>query len=297
LRITRIAANQKKLLLSLNIDPNCPRFVRADPLRIGQVLMNLVSNAVKFTERGSVEVRVRWQPDTHHASHLQFEVRDTGIGISREAIEKLFTSFTQAEASTARRYGGTGLGLAICKRLTELMGGEIRIESELQRGTNAWFTVSLQFGSVRPLPPSAALTPRLFIGSKRVLLAEDNLVNQRVASRFLERLGYLFDVAASGPAVLEAVKATDYGLVLMDCEMPELNGYDTTRQLRRQGRSFSDLPIIALTAHASDGEEQRCLEAGMNGHLTKPVAFDQLRNTLLHWIGRGDETIQSAGSG
>jgi len=299
LRITRIAANQKQLLLSLVVEPNCPHSVRADPLRIGQVLMNLVSNAVKFTERGSVEVRVRWQPDTHLASHLQFEVRDTGIGISKEGIEKLFTSYAQAEKSTARRFGGTGLGLAICKRLTELMGGQIWIESEVNNGTVVKFTVGLQFGSIRPLPastPTPTHTPELArdpsVGT-RILLAEDNGVNQKIAMRLIEKLGYELDVVSTGRAVLEAVKSQRYALILMDGEMPELDGYETTRELRRQGWSLRDLPIVALTAHSSEAEKQRCLDAGMNGFLSKPVTIDQLRTTFETWLERGGSIQQS----
>lgn len=295
LRITRIASNQKELSLRAEIEPNCPRLVRADPLRIGQVLMNVLSNAVKFTERGSVELRVRWQPDTHVASHLQFEVRDTGIGISKEAIDKLFTPYTQAEKSTARRYGGTGLGLAICKRLTELMGGQIGIDSEVDRGTNVWFTVALQFGTVRPLPPAAPEPGRTAGASTRVLLAEDNGVNQMIATRLIDKLGYRVDVVTTGRAVLEAVKATHYGLILMDGEMPELDGYETTRELRRQGWSLSDLPIIALTAHINEGDEQRCFEAGMNGYLPKPIVLEHLRTVLRTWLGPRDGSAQQSG--
>ncbi|HKP58965.1 MAG TPA: AAA family ATPase [Polyangiales bacterium] len=288
LRITRISANQKKLLLSVQIEPNCPRYVRADPLRIGQVLMNLISNAIKFTERGSVELRVRLQA----SSSLHFEVCDTGIGISRDAIEKLFRSYSQAEPSTARRFGGTGLGLSICKRLVELMGGEIGIESEPSKGTRVWFSTPLQYGSLRPAPLAAA--PARLSGSRRILLAEDNRVNQRVAARLIEKLGYEVDVVVDGHEVIEAVRKGDYGLILMDCEMPGMNGFEATRRLRMQASIAANVPIIALTAHAAEGEEQRCLAAGMNGFLTKPIALDQLRFTLQNWVGRA-ESVQRSG--
>ncbi len=296
-RLTRIAANQKHLQLSLAIEPDCPRYVRADPQRLGQVLMNLVSNAVKFTERGTVEVRVGSELQSNQQSRLRFEVRDTGIGIAKPAIDKLFRSFTQAEASTARRFGGTGLGLAICKRLCELMGGQIGIDSEPGRGTNVWFTIALRHGSFRPVgpAPTSALSPRAN-RSRRILLAEDNLVNQRLGARLIEKLGYEVDVVPTGTAVLEAVQKADYGLILMDCEMPEMDGYEATRRLRAEPSVSAELPIVALTAHVSELEEQRCLAAGMNGYLGKPIVLEQLRNVLQSWVSASD-TADASRSG
>ncbi|HKU43542.1 MAG TPA: ATP-binding protein, partial [Polyangiales bacterium] len=277
LRIARVTANQKQLLLHADVDPDCPRYVCGDPLRLGQVLMNLISNAIKFTPRGSVDVRVRCDG----GSRIHFAVRDTGIGIPKQAIDKLFHSFSQADASTARRFGGTGLGLSICKRLVELMGGEIGISSEPGKGTLVWFTAPLRAASVRP--PDESLRPRST--SRRVLIAEDNRVNQRVAARLVEKLGCEADVVASGEAVLEAARSTDYGLILMDCEMPGMDGYEATRRLRAGQDRASELPIIALTAHAAADQEQRCLAAGMNGFLTKPITLEQLRLTLQRWLG------------
>ena len=279
-------ARRKGLALLCHVEAGFPRAVRGDPGRLRQVLTNLVSNAVKFTERGEVEVRAA---RTAEASLVRFEVRDTGIGIPPEARGRLFRSFSQADASTTRRYGGTGLGLAICKHLVERMGGEIGFESEPGRGTTFCFTVRLeevQAPEAGPLPaevpgPAPSGPPR-----GRVLVVEDNAVNQMVARALLARQGCLADVAGSGREAVEATSRVRYDLVLMDCRMPDLDGFEATRLIRRREGAGRRTPIVALTASVSAADRDECLAAGMDDYLGKPIRVAELQATLLRFLPR-----------
>jgi signal transduction histidine kinase/CheY-like chemotaxis protein/HPt (histidine-containing phosphotransfer) domain-containing protein len=265
----------KGIGLSMNLSPEIPIWLRGDPTRLRQILFNLIGNAIKFTERGNVSVIGSSRAlDNEHAQELRFEVRDTGIGISEEARGKLFGRFIQADSSTTRKFGGTGLGLAICKQLTELMGGEIGINSQLGRGSSFYFTIRCMTGE-QPLvsdntteadAASALGTRRL-----RILVAEDNSVNQLFVKMFLGKLGHLVDVVADGVEAVEAVKRVSYDLILMDIQMPEMDGTTATRVIRQLDGPASRIPIIALTANAMLGQREEYLAAGMDDYVTKPI--------------------------
>ena len=283
--------------LSAKIADDVPHRLRSDPTRLRQILTNLMDNAIKFTARGRVDCEVERVPDTGDGILLRFLVRDTGIGITPEARARLFQAFSQAESSTTRHYGGTGLGLAISKRLAELLGGQIGVESVPGQGSTFWFTARLRAAGDGPRPPapSRGRGPALreAAGSgRRVLVAEDNLVNQKVARRLLERLGYEVDVVSCGREAVDAVKSrsTRYDLVLMDCQMPEVDGFMATAEIRRSECQDEHVPIIAMTAYAMQGDRERCLAAGMDDYLSKPVWPAALEETLARWIPRAPRT-------
>jgi len=293
-------AQEKGIHLGFRIEEEVPSSLRGDPARLGQILLNLIGNAVKFTERGEVRVQVTTERDEGSHATLRFEVRDTGIGISPEVQEALFRPFTQADGSTTRKYGGTGLGLAISKQLVQLMGGEIGVRSACGEGALFWFTARLEKQLVNPADPILEVPsqdrPSVARLTLRVLVAEDNHVNQLVARRYLEKMGCFPDLAENGPAVLEAVKRNTYDLILMDCQMPEIDGYEATRQIRLlegnglagETRSRSNrgsleckpVRIVAMTANAMQGDRERCIAAGMDDHIVKPLDFEDLKRVL-----------------
>jgi CheY-like chemotaxis protein len=241
---------------------------------VRQVLLNLVGNALKFTHEGGVSVRVTAGELGTERAHLRVAVVDTGIGIGEDARQRLFEPFSQADSSTTRRYGGTGLGLAICKRLVEAMGGSIGAESEPGQGSTFWFTIPLReaVAAPPPGPVTASPEPAAPIAPLRVLVAEDNRVNQLVIVRLLEKVGHRVDVAANGQETLAALKLVSYDLVLMDCQMPEMDGFEATRAIRDAERATGGhIPIVALTANALEGDRERCLAAGMDDYLPKPI--------------------------
>jgi PAS domain S-box-containing protein len=286
-------ARRKGLVLAAVIDPHVPRLVRGDASRLRQVLLNLTGNAIKFTSEGQVTVSVSLLSETPGSATVEFLVRDTGIGIAPEAIKRLFQTFSQADASTTRKYGGAGLGLAISKQLVELMRGTMGVESVVGEGTAMRFTLEFPKQTALPAPapvepprvprPVAALpsarpglaTPH----SERVLVVEDNLINQKVVMGQLRRLGYTADLANNGLEMLEAVRLHTYDIVLMDCLMPEMDGYTaaaTCRQLYPSGKPW----IIAVTANAMSGAREACLAAGMNDYVSKPVRIKDLEEAL-----------------
>jgi PAS domain S-box-containing protein len=283
------AAEAKGLRLSARVDEGFSGRVEGDSTRVRQVLSNLVSNAIKFTPAGEVSIRVGGIPAGDRVV-LRFEVADTGIGLEPAAFEHIFDSFSQADGSTTRRYGGTGLGLAISKRLVALMGGEIGGESTPGVGSTFWFTVAAHAAG-RP-PGAPGLIPRQVAPvlsrantapDLHVLLVEDNPVNQLVAARMLEQRGCSVDVAVNGLEGLEMSARRPYDLIFMDCQMPELDGYRTTERIREREGDGERTPIIAMTAHALKGDRERCLAAGMDEYLTKPVRareLDELLNRL-----------------
>ncbi len=254
-----------------------------DPGRLRQVLTNLVDNAVKFTDQGSVKVACETTPTADERVWLALEVSDTGIGISPAGQALLFDEFSQVDSSSKRRHGGTGLGLAITRRLIEEMGGEINVESSLGSGTTFRLGLPLQRESqdVPPLEPEHIL-PASFQG--KVLVAEDNAVNQRLAQRMLEKLGLVVDLAADGKQALEKACQGDYRLVFMDCQMPVMDGYEATLKIRDLHGRRGKVPIVAMTAHAMVGDRERCLEVGMDDYLTKPIAQMALRTTLARFL-------------
>ncbi len=282
----------KGLRLEIDIAPDLARLaIQGDPLRLGQILLNLTGNAVKFTAAGSVVVRVTAAEETATDVLVRFEVHDTGIGISAEDQRRLFTAFEQADGSMTRRYGGSGLGLAISRRLAQLMDGDIGVESRLGSGSVFWFTA--RFGRIDRafdvlLPPAAfAADESLLPGPRgaRVLLVEDEPINREVSQALLEEAGFVVDLAHDGAEAVELVERTDYDLVLMDVQMPRMNGIEATMAIRRlPGRER--LPILAVTANAFDDDRRRCLEAGMNDHVGKPVDPELLFETMRKWLAR-----------
>jgi len=295
--VVAVRAEAKGLEISTLLGPDLPAAVRGDPGRVRQVLLNLLSNAVKFTDSGGVNVRVEGSPAGQDEVALRFEVSDTGIGIAPEDQARLFESFSQADVSTTRRYGGTGLGLAISKQLVELMGGFMAVKSELGRGTTFGFTVCLARAAQLPSSTGATGTAGEIdtaAPGTRVLVVEDNAVNQQVAVGMLERLGYVVDVAANGRQAVEAVTARNYGAVLMDCQMPEMDGYEATAEIRRREAGTTRVPIIAMTASAMSGDEDRALAAGMDSYVTKPVKLRELGRVLKAWANpTGDDADAS----
>jgi signal transduction histidine kinase/DNA-binding NarL/FixJ family response regulator len=348
-------ASKKKLELRCELASDLPYVVHGDFTHLRQVLVNLIGNAVKFTEQGEVvlkvqnsEFKVQSQSLTSPILNLKskilnqivlrFSVQDTGIGIPEDRQDRLFQVFSQADGSHTRKYGGTGLGLALSKQLVELMGGSIGVESKAGHGSIFWFTVPLGLRALRqPLKtayathsetpdshkedeqpiPAAESTPSP--GSMRLLLVEDNPINQKLAVRVLKKFGYEVDVAANGYEALAILSERSYGAILMDCQMPEMDGFEATREIRRheseknaergalqdeqnhrsavssQQSVFFHIPIIALTANAIQGDKERCLEAGMDDYLTKPIDPTDLRKTLERWlprepIGRSERT-------
>jgi CheY-like chemotaxis protein len=264
-----------------------PETLAGDPDRLRQLLINLCGNAIKFTERGEVTVWGRVVSNDNNALLVRFEVRDTGIGIPESRMPALFKPFSQVDASTTRRYGGTGLGLSIVKQLSHLMGGDAGVESREGVGSTFWFTARLEVSSqvvARGATETTALG-RASSGDNRILLAEDNPVNEKVATRTLQRLGYEVDAVSDGRAAVTAWQTGRYALVLMDCQMPVLDGYDATREIRNQERPGQHIPIVALTAHAMRGDELKCKEAGMDEHLTKPLDRQVLAQVLEKYLG------------
>jgi signal transduction histidine kinase len=280
-------AQAKSVALVAEIDPQLPEMLLGDPTRMRQVLINFITNAIKFTEQGEVRLRVRCLSAFASRVILRIEVCDTGIGISEEKQKDLFQSFTQADGSTTRKYGGTGLGLAIVRQLVLLMGGKIGMESESGRGSVFWCELDFPVAAIaaqteEEKEPDAQAEGAL---QGRILLVEDNKVNQMVASKMLAAMGLTVDLAENGEKALAALADTRYDLVLMDCQMPVLDGYEATRAFRHQEpKSGKRLPIIAMTANAMEGDRQKCLEAGMDDYIAKPVKKELLRKLLGQWL-------------
>ncbi len=282
-------ASEKGLKLNFKQEGSIPEAVTGDAARIRQVLINLLSNAVKFTEAGEIEVKVSASELPDDSYEIHFLVRDTGIGISKETCARLFQPFSQADASTSRKYGGTGLGLAISKRLVELMGGRIWVEGEEGKGCTFHFTINAKVSdglSEKALPASLPASPTQIKQDElkeakdlRILLAEDNLVNRRMATLMLWKLGYKADAVANGLEVLQALEREKYDLILMDVQMPEMDGLEATREIRERWPSDA-LRIVALTANAIAGDREKCLEAGMDDYLCKPINLESLKATL-----------------
>ncbi len=285
LRLLGLRAEEKGLAFRCVVDDHVATWLTGDPTRLRQVLTNLVGNAIKFTAHGEVVLRVHCEDRDGTHQTLRFEVQDTGIGIAPETLETLFRPFTQADSSIARRFGGTGLGLAISKQLVELLGGTFHVKSELSGGSVFSFTVRLpQVVEEHVEPVKEQHDQQGAFQGARILLAEDNETNQEVASLMLEHLGCKVQVATNGIEALTALASSDFDLVLMDVQMPELDGFEATRRLRERGGTMARKPVIALTAHAMRGFRQQCLEAGMDDYLCKPVARADLARCLAQWL-------------
>lgn len=283
-------ADAKGIHLDTVVYRSIPRFLKSDPVRLGQVLTNLVGNAVKFTQEGEVLVRAKVQGEDESTVTVRFEVSDTGIGITQEVQQGLFEPFTQADASTTRLYGGTGLGLAISRRLVEMMGGVIGVESTPGAGSVFWFTVCFERVSPSEMETVDAIMPvhvpdhsvpkKEARSALRILVAEDNPVNQKVTLAQLGKLGYRADIVANGEDVLHALEEADYDLVLMDCQMPVMDGYEAARQIRLKEGDRRHTIVYALTASALPRERELCREAGMDGFIGKPVDIRKLAGIL-----------------
>jgi PAS domain S-box-containing protein len=296
-------ARAKSLSLEIDIQQDVPRYVKGDPSRIRQILLNYLGNSVKFTNEGAVTIRLTTvQTDPQGTDvRLRVEVEDTGIGIPADRLDRLFKSFSQTDASISRRYGGTGLGLAICKRLAERMGGSIGVSSTEGVGSTFWFEVPLSIASreacetvARPREAQRvqeALQAFQAIGRPlRLLVAEDNATNQLVVRSVLSKFGLAADFVGNGIEALEAVRRLPYDIVLMDVHMPEMDGLEATRAIRSLGSDRANIPIVALTANAFAHDIENCRAAGMSGHLGKPFRKEELVIAIGEALARGDET-------
>ncbi len=298
--IIDLKAKQKNIVVVTLVNEKTPRWLIGDTLRLGQILINLVSNAVKFTEKGRIIVSVTPEELNPETVRLRFSVQDSGIGMSSEQIERLFQAFSQADSSITRRYGGTGLGLSISKSLIEMMGGEIRVESTPGQGSTFSFTVLL--GIPEAPPPLITRASRensanisACLSGRKVLLVEDNDINRELAIELLSGLGIKVEVAENGREGVERVFSEPFDLVIMDVQMPEMDGLTATRLIRANGR-FASLPIIAMTANAMTGDREITLAAGMNDYLAKPIMPEKLTELLIKWLdgatGRAESSPQ-----
>ena len=298
LDLFRVAKKRNGVKIGLEIHEDVPISLSGDSSRLRQVLVNLVGNATKFTTEGEISLVFSLCRKTGSEVFIRCEVIDTGIGFLPEVADQLFQPFTQADESISRKFGGSGLGLAISKKIIVAQSGRIGAFSEHGKGSTFWFEL--------PFVVSAAANEKnaddsrvdlVLFSSERILLAEDNEINQIVALKQLASLGLKADVADNGNEVLEALERRSYSLILMDCQMPELDGIEAARQIREKGYSKTDLPIIALTAHVFEEDRKRCIEAGMNDFLSKPLSIRQLNTVLARWLNSDNSSDKSADGG
>jgi CheY-like chemotaxis protein len=290
--VINFRVDEKHQRLTVNMDPRIPGNLKGDDQRLAQVITNLLTNSVKFTpENGSIHLNARFLYEENSQCTIQIDVKDTGIGISVEQQSRLFSSFEQAENSTSRKFGGTGLGLAICKHIVELMGGKIWLESELGLGSTFSFTVLLKRGKYEDADDfrdaDTAKIQQISFRGRRILMAEDVDINREIVQSLLEPTEIEIDCAVNG---LEAVRMfsknpESYDLILMDLQMPEMDGYEATRKIRaiEEGRT-NKVPIIAMTANVFKEDVEKCLQAGMNAHIGKPIDFNEVMEKLSSYL-------------
>ncbi|UOF00656.1 ATP-binding protein [Bdellovibrio reynosensis] len=276
-RALAFEAEKKTLKLVLTIKAEVPQFVVGDPIRFRQILINLINNAIKFTESGTVEITAQKVGSVDlKTAKVRFDVKDSGIGMSETTVQELFKPFTQADSATTRRFGGTGLGLSICKQLVELMNGDISVKSALNEGSLFSFTLPMHLSAPKAEVKTVTKSVDLSTRKLQILIADDNLTNRLVAGQMVEKMGHQPTIVSNGKEAIEALQVKTFDLVLMDCRMPELDGYQATRLIRASGKNFSQIPIIALTAGAMDEDREACKAAGMSGYLAKPMTYDDL---------------------
>lgn len=288
-----ITARDKPILLDSEVDARLPQWVVADAQRLRQMLVNLLHNAVKFTDRGHIDLQISVLEDGSPRQRVRLSVVDTGIGIAPDQLDSIFDAFTQADGSSTRRHGGSGLGLTIVKQLTELMGGQLRVESHVGSGSHFWVDLELERAAERasaaPDEPASIDQGAVPVA---VLLAEDDLVNQTVVGEMLQFLGCEVDRVDDGAAACEAVQRKRYDIVFMDCHMPEMDGYEATRRIRAEEKLRGTRQVIvALTADSVAGDLKRCIDAGMDEFLTKPVSSARLSAVIARWTGRRTSPI------
>jgi signal transduction histidine kinase/CheY-like chemotaxis protein len=287
-----LKSEQQGVLLVQKIDESLPASLVGDPTRLRQVIVNLVSNALKFTDQGEVKINlevVNSDSDTDKDSvEVKVSVSDTGIGIPEAAQKTLFNAFTQADGSTTRKYGGTGLGLAIVSQLVDMMGGVLGVDSVEGEGSLFWFTVRFKCSDEKPEQPSASRSETSFIKlDAKILLVEDNPINQMVAQKMLEKVGLKPMLANNGVEAMQLLNEQIFDLVLMDCQMPEMDGFSATREIRKlqiKAANQNAIPVVAMTANVMSGDRERCLEVGMDDYIGKPVQRDQLESVLRKWL-------------
>ncbi len=280
-------AQERNVKIIVDIDEQLPKAIKGDPVRIRQILANLMTNAIKFTEDGEVTLKAIVLESRKKLARIRLEIIDTGIGIPEQAQRKLFNSFTQADGSTTRKYGGTGLGLAIVRQLVTLMNGRLGVESEEGEGACFWVEISFEVPQdvvlETPVEQQMDAVEEL---SGKVLLVEDNIVNQAVAKKMLEKIGLEFEIANNGQLAVERLSQShDFDVILMDCQMPVLDGYEATRAIREKEKNIEQrIPVIAMTANAMEGDKDKCLAAGMDDYVAKPVKMQALKETLQRWL-------------
>ncbi|MCW9046805.1 MAG: ATP-binding protein [Gammaproteobacteria bacterium] len=281
-------ADERNVELLTDIDADIPLIIKGDSVRIRQVLANLLTNAIKFTEQGTVTIKVIVLEKTEKSVRLRLEINDTGIGIAEDSQRKLFNSFTQADGSTTRKYGGTGLGLAIVRQLVTMMRGRLGVNSEENKGSSFWVEITFEIPSdIEIENPQHNVAEVTEILEGKALLVEDNPVNQIIARKMLEKVGLTFEVVNNGEEAINRLKSQhDFDLVLMDCQMPVMDGYEATTVLRdlENETGLSRLPVIAMTANAMEGDKDKCLAAGMDDYVSKPVNLKALKETLAKWL-------------
>jgi len=291
--LAKNVAQQNDIDLILKFDNNIPKYIIGDPLRIKQIIMNLINNSLKFTSEGHVEVNFAIQSKSEKHISLNIEVKDTGVGIASEKLDEIFLAFHQADSSTTRKYGGTGLGLAICNKLAEMMGGKILVDSQI--GVGSKFTLNCPFDIANTEEIKILSTSSVIFNSGdkiqsnqslslNILLAEDNEINQKIAASFLKKMGHTVSVASNGLQALDKFNSQKFDLILMDIQMPEMNGYDATRAIRDLEKILKTrTPIIALTAHALRGDKEKCIQNGMDDYISKPLFYDDLQTIITKY--------------